>query len=93
MNHKIEIPELYLVHIAACGKMGSGELMNIMKHWAYNECKRLGLKDKVDAARKDNISQLRERLKNTIGNKNMSKIDEALRDATGWIKNQNNKIG
>lgn len=85
MNHKIEIPEMYLVHIAACGRMGSDELMDLMKHWAYSECIKLGLKDKVDAAQKDKIKQLRGRLSNVLGDDAIVKIDKALKDATGWI--------
>jgi len=77
-KYTVEIPEIYLIQIAACGNMGNGKLMNIIKIWAQKECNKLGLEDKVKKAQKDNLKQLRERMKNILGEKGITKVDLAL---------------
>lgn len=65
-SHKVEIPESFLVMIAACGKMGDGELLRFHQFWAQGECSRLGLDDKVREYQKSVVAELKSRLKNTI---------------------------
>ena len=42
MEHSVNIPEWALLTIAVHGNMGDGELPDMMKFWARDECKRLG---------------------------------------------------
>ena len=80
MEYTIKIPEIYLIHIAATGKMGSGDLMDNMKFWAQRECDRLGLKNKVREAQTGNIKALRERLNNTLGKDLMGELDQSIKN-------------
>lgn len=67
INHKISIPEWYLLTIAVHGNMGDGELPDLMKTWAEKECRRLGLADKVKELKSERLTELKRRLTNTLG--------------------------
>ena len=80
MEYMVKIPETFLVHIAATGKMGSGELLELIRIWAQKECNRIGIEHKVKDAQMQNIKELRERLKNTIGQDLMDELDQSIKN-------------
>jgi hypothetical protein len=79
-KHIVEIPELYLIHIAASGKMGTGELLALMRIWAEKECERLGLMPKLREEQKAILKKSHEHLSNALGKENMQKIDTAIEE-------------
>jgi hypothetical protein len=66
-KHAIEMPEVYLIILAAHGNMGDGEIPTSMKFWAQGEVRRLGLDDKLRKTQEDYTKQLMAQLKNTLG--------------------------
>lgn len=85
-KHLIVIPGIYLIQIAACGNMGDGKLMDTMKIWAQRECKELGLDSKVKKVQEGNLNKLRERMKNILGEKGITKLDFALNGMINKLK-------
>jgi len=75
---QVEIPEVYLLTIAVHGNMGSGELPDLMKAWALKECKRAGLEKRVKALQEERLKELAKRLRNTLGDDFMDKVDVEL---------------
>lgn len=82
-KHTVEIPEFYLLVIATHGNLGSGKVPALMRAWATRECERLGLHDQFVALQKRNLVELRERLKNTLGQESVDYIDNAI---SKWIE-------
>jgi len=64
--HQVEIPEVYLLAIAI-GSMGDEELLNLIRTWAFEECKRLDLGDSVVELQRKRLAELEIRLKNALG--------------------------
>jgi hypothetical protein len=75
----LEIPESYLLHIAVTGKMGSGEVLDLMRIWAEKECVKHGLERKLRKLQVKNLKELNKRLKNTIGDELMGELDSAIK--------------
>lgn len=77
-KHAVEIPEIYLLVLATYGSLGSGKVPKLMQAWATSECERLGLHDQFVALQRRNLVELRERLKNTLGQESVDYIDSAI---------------
>lgn len=77
-THSVEIPEGWLVLLAAHGKMGSGDVPRLMQQWAGNQCRVLGIEDKMLEMKAEYTSELRQRLANTLGSDAMSKVDSLI---------------
>ena len=86
MKHSVEISEEYLLQIATCGKMGSGELTEMMRLWAERECNRLGLSGKLLELQIAKVKELRESLRNIIGDDNIKVIDKSISVVTCALK-------
>jgi len=84
-KHSVDIPEGFLIQIAVYGKMGDGELSDYMRNWAVQECKRLGLMQKVITTQSRKIIELRNRLTKVAGLDAMGKIDEAIDTITSKL--------
>ena len=88
MNKKytIEIPEYYLLIIATHGKLGSGKTPSIMQTWAMRKCHELGLNDKLKEFQIRNIVELKQRIKNTLGQETIDNIDKIVNEVMNKIK-------
>lgn len=73
-KHTVEIPEFYLLTIAAYGNMGDGDLPKIMQIWAQRECKRLGIESKMIDLQKEHLRELEKRIRNVVGNDAVDKL-------------------
>jgi hypothetical protein len=82
----VEIPEFFLLTIAVHGNMGGGELPDIMRVWAQNECQRLGLMDKYVQLQKDRLRELEKRIRNVLGNDAVDKLNSDIRKAAKVLK-------
>lgn len=82
----IEIPVFYLLQIAVYGNMGTGELPDLMKIYAQRILRGNGYSDILREEQDKSLKQLRNNLKNVLGNEGMSKIDSALQDAVVGLK-------
>lgn len=89
MKHNVEIPETYLIHIAVCGKMGTGELLDSMKFWARSQCNKLGLQKELEEAQINNIKKLQKGLENTIGKEKVKIINNAILETIQKLKQDN----
>lgn len=58
--------------------MGDGELPDLIKRWAIQECKRLGLKDKLQKLQNERHAELRCRLRNVLGDDFVKGIDTII---------------
>jgi len=87
-KHKIEIPEIYLIIIATYGKLGTGETPRIMQLWAKQECERLGLRDKVREMQRRNMVELRQQIKNTLGQEAIDSLDNAMNTIIKKLKKE-----
>lgn len=85
-KHKIEMPELYLIIIATYGKLGTGDTPRLMQLWAKQECKRLGLTDKLREMQRRNIIELRQQIKNTLGKETLDSLDKTMNDMINKLK-------
>jgi len=70
----IEIPKQYLLIIAVHGNMGDGELPDIMRIWAQNECRRLGIEKQLIELQNDHLRELEKRMRNVLGDDVMDKL-------------------
>jgi hypothetical protein len=82
MKHIVEIPEIYLMQIASAGDMGSGKLLATMRIWAEKECLRLALDKELRQAKLDNLKELRQRVKNSFGEKVTKKAEAIVKELT-----------
>lgn len=78
-KHAIEMPEVYLIILAAHGNMGDGEIPTTMKYWAQGEVRRLGLDAKLRQAQDEHSRQLMQRVKNVLGDDGMKAIGASLK--------------
>lgn len=78
MKHTVEIPESFLLTIAICGKMGSGELPALIQAWAAKECERLGLKDVLKELQEKAIIELGQRMQKVLGKDVTDKLNNIL---------------
>ena len=91
MNDKltVEIPEYFLLTIAVHGSMGDGELPALMRIWAQNECRRLGLDGKLKELQDERLRDLEKRIRNVMGDDAMDelagKIDKVAKAIKGQI--------
>lgn len=74
----VEMPIPYLLQIAVAGKMGDGELLDLMKIWAQRECTKNGLEQNMHNLMGKRLNEMRRRLKNTIGDDLVTVIDTAI---------------
>lgn len=74
-KHTIEIPEYYLLTIAVHGKMGDGELPDLMRTWASRLCRELGLEDELQKLQDERLQELKRRLQNTFGDEFVAKVE------------------
>jgi uncharacterized protein (DUF3820 family) len=81
MTIQVDIPENYLLIIAAHGNMGSGELPDFMKMWAQKICRENGLDSKLRELQIANAKELRSRISNTLGADAMERIDASISEA------------
>lgn len=58
--------------------MGSGDVPRLMQKWAEDQCKDLGIEDKMLEMKAEYTSELRQRLTNTLGSDAMSKVDSLI---------------
>lgn len=80
-NLTIEVPVYYLLQIATHGKMGTGDLPDIMRTWATKKLLESGYNEELRKAQDEKLDQLRKSLSNVVGKEGMRKIDDALSDA------------
>jgi hypothetical protein len=74
-KHKIEIPEYYLLTIAVYGKMGEGELPDLMATWARRLCAELGLENELRRLQDERYQELKRRLQNVFGDEFVAQVD------------------
>lgn len=79
-EHTVEIPEFYLLTIAVHGNMGDGELPDLMKAWAQEACKKLGLGDKLRGLQNERRDELERRLRNALGNELVDHTNAVIND-------------
>ena len=60
--HVVEIPEAYLLDIAAYGSLGGGKTAGLTQAWAAEECERLGLHDQLVELQQRNLERLSRKL-------------------------------
>jgi len=75
MSHKIEIPEAFLLILAAHGNMGDGKLPSFMQSWAESECQRLGIQDKMLIEKEKRYQQAVRRAKAILGSNTVAEIE------------------
>lgn len=85
-NHTVEIPELFLIQIAAAGKMGSGELSAGIRAWAQKECKKHNLEDKLKKQQLCILEQTKKNLENALGKEAMVNINSTIDTLTKHLK-------
>ncbi len=78
MKHTVEIPESFLLTIATCGKMGSGELPTLIQTWATKDCECLGLKDALKELQEKTIIELGQRMQNVLGKDVTDKLNNMI---------------
>jgi uncharacterized protein (DUF3820 family) len=84
----VDIPENYLLIIAAHGNMGDGELPGLMKVWAQRICQEQGLDSKLRDFQMDRTKELRSRLSNVLGTGAMEEIDASISKAVHKLSGQ-----
>lgn len=77
-KHTITIPEFYLLTLAVHGNMGDGEIPDLMKRWARQECERLGLGAELRKLQEERRAELNRRLRNTLGDEFVDKIENTI---------------
>jgi len=82
----VEIPEAYLMQIAVYGKMGTGELADIIQTWAQNELRKAGLGEKFKEKQIKHLNQLHQSLRNVLGDEIVSQMDSKIAKAAVLIK-------
>ena len=89
MEHSVNIPEWALLTIAVHGNMGDGELPDMMKFWARDECKRLGLGEKLEELQEERFQEMRQRMTKVLGPEVIGKIERmAALGAAGVVAAQ-----
>ena len=77
----VEIPRHVLVDIAACGRMGTGEVLVFTRQWAERACLEAGLKEELNKVRVERLEQNRTNLRNLLGDDMMNRIDATIKSA------------
>jgi len=77
----VRIPKSALIDIAACGRMGTGEVLMFTRHWAERACLEAGLKTELDKVRAERLEQNRANIRNLLGDDMMTKIDSHIKSA------------
>lgn len=57
-EYTVEIPEAYLLGIAAYGSLGGSKTAGLTQVWAEKECERLGLHDQLVELQNRNLERL-----------------------------------
>ncbi len=83
---QVEIPTVYLLTIACYGNIGDGELPDLIQTWAERKCKELGLEKRLHKMREEKISNLRVRLRNTLGKELVDKLEEEISMVASLVK-------
>lgn len=81
----VDIPDGYLLHIATYGRMGTGEFSDLMKTWAEKECEKAGLGEKLKKLQLEKLRELRQSIRNVLGDDAMKFIDDGLETATAAL--------
>ncbi len=77
----VNIPKLWLLHIATYGDMGSGELGEFLKNWAVKTAIENGLSEELETERKTKLKQLGVNLSNILGMDMVRDIQNSVDDA------------
>ena len=85
-KHTVEIPEHYLLTIAAYGKMGDGELPDLMANWVRKMCNNLGLGSELHKLQDERRAELSRRLRNVLGSDFMDKTEAMIEETVGKLK-------
>ena len=84
----VEIPEYFLLTIAVHGNMGDGELPDLMRIWAQNECRRLGLDGKLKELQDERMRDLEKRIRNVMGDDAIDDLADKIGKVAKAIKGQ-----
>ena len=84
----VEIPEYFLLTIAVHGKMGDGKLPDLMRTWAQNECRRLGLDGKLKELQDERLRDLEKRIRNVMGDDAIDDLADKIGKVAKAIKGQ-----
>lgn len=87
MTHQIEIPEAFLIILAAHGNMGDGKLPFLMQSWAEQECQRLGIQDKMLQEKEKRYWQVINRAKAILGSNTVDEIENATKAIAPAVAN------
>lgn len=63
----VSIPVEWLILLACQGSMGTGETPIRLQNWADGECKKNGLGDRLSEARREYVTQLKQRVVQLMG--------------------------
>ena len=85
-NHTIQIPEAYLLILAAQGKMGSGEIPKMMQRWAEEACEQLGLQQKMLDEKRRNYEEVKARAQNILGSNTVAEVENKVAVLAGVLK-------
>lgn len=61
-KHMVEIPEAYLLDLAAYGSLSGGKTAGLTQAWAEEECERLGLHEQLVELQGRNLARLSQKL-------------------------------
>ena len=86
VNHPIYIPEDFLLIVAVHGNMGDGELRDLMRTWAQNECRKLHLLEKLKELQNQRLLELTMRLRNVLGDEVMDNLAARIAKAAKALK-------
>jgi hypothetical protein len=77
-SHAVEIPESLLLILASRGNMGDGKIPYTMQCWAEQECKRLGLTEKVLQEKARNYAEVKVRAKAILGTSTVDEVEKRV---------------